>query len=68
MNLPDIILQIHTFLRSKGTLPTASLLGVQHLKGIVENVLASSLVVFLGKTLNETLPSLCERQVTQFSL
>ena len=47
---------------------TASLLGARHLGEVVENKPASSLVVSLGKALNGTLPSLCGRQVAQFSL
>ena len=45
---------------------TASLLGARHLGEVVENKLASSLVVSLGKTLNGTPPPLCGRQVAQF--
>ena len=44
---------------------TASLLGTRHLGEVVENKLASSLVVSLDKALNGTPPSLCVRQVTQ---
>ena len=44
-------------------LSTAFLFGV---KKVVKNQLASSLVVSLGNTLNETLPPLCGRQVAQF--
>ena len=47
---------------------TASLLGTRHLGEVVENKLASSLVVSLGKALNWTPPPLCGRQVAQFSL
>ena len=47
---------------------TASLLGAQHLVEVVENKPASMIVVSLGKTLNGTPPSLCGRQVAQFSL
>ena len=40
----------------------------RHLGKVVENKPASSVVVSLGKALNETLPPLCGRQVAQFSL
>ena len=40
-----------------------SLLGAQDLVEVVKNNPASSLVVSLGKTLNETLPPLSGRQV-----
>ena len=42
---------------------TASLLGAQHIRDSVENKLASSLVVPLGKTVNGMLPFLCSGQV-----
>ena len=47
---------------------TASLLGARHLGEVVENKPASLLVVSLGKALNGMPPSLCGRQVAQFSL
>ena len=43
----------------------ASPLGDRHSKDVLENKPASSLVVFLGKALNGTPPSLCGRQVAQ---
>ena len=43
----------------------ASLLGARHLKEVVENKPASSLVVSLGKALNGMPPSSCGRQVAQ---
>ena len=44
---------------------TASLLGAWHLWEVVENKLASSLAVSLGKALNGSPLSLCGRQVAQ---
>ena len=44
---------------------TASLLGARHLREIVENKLASSFVVSMGKALNGTPPPLCGKQVAQ---
>ena len=44
---------------------TASLLGAWHLRNVVENKPASSLVVFFGKALNGMSPSLCGRQIAQ---
>ena len=45
---------------------TASLLGARHLVEVVENKMASLLVMSFAKALNRT--SLCGRQVAQFSL
>ena len=44
---------------------TASPLGARHLGEVVENKPANSLVVSLGKALNETPPPLCGRQVAR---
>ena len=44
---------------------TASLFSAPHLKDVVENKPASSLVVSLGKALNGTPPPLCRKQVAQ---
>ena len=44
---------------------TASLLGARHLREVVENKLASLLVVSLGKALNRMPPPLCGRQVAR---
>ena len=49
----------------KKMLFTVSELGAQHLEVVVDNKLARSLVVSLGKTLKGTSPSLCGRQVAQ---
>ena len=42
---------------------TASLLGAKHIREVVENKPASSLVVSLGKALNGMPSSLCGRQM-----
>ena len=47
---------------------TACMPGARYLEEVVENKLASLLVVSLGKPLNGTAPPLCGRQVAQFSL
>ena len=44
---------------------TASLLGAQHLGEVVQNKLASLLVVSLGKASKETPSPICKRQVAQ---
>ena len=49
----------------KNGIHLASLLGAWHLEEVVENKLASLLVVSLSKTLNGTPPPLCGRQVAQ---
>ena len=49
----------------KKLVSTAFLLGARHLREVVENKSASSLVVSLGRALNGTPPPLCGRQVAQ---
>ena len=44
---------------------TTSLLGTLYLRDVVENKLASLLVMPLGKALNGTPPPLCEKQAAQ---
>ena len=57
------IFQVESYQKTLKMVFTASLLGAQHNRDSVEYKPASSLVVFLGKTLNGMVPSLCDRQV-----
>ena len=64
LDLGFILLSSHTN-RLLKMVSTASLLEARHLRNVVENKPASSLVVFLGKALNGTPASLCEKQVAK---
>ena len=59
------ILLVESYQKTLKRVFTASLLGPRHLRDVVENKSANSLVVFLGKALNGMAPSLCERKVAQ---
>ena len=56
---------IESYQKTLKMISTASLLGARHLREVVENKPASSFVVFLGKALNGTPPSLYGKQVIQ---
>ena len=64
VDLGSIPLSSHTK-RLQKVISTDSLLGAQHLKEVVENKPASSLVVSLGKAFNGMPLVLCIRQVVQ---